>query len=74
MKATFEFPDDVIPCAVWLNYIVLDSVGSMQIGVRSAAAEELLRLSENKNAALSVVVGKNCRAGIVDGENDETGL
>lgn len=66
MRVTFEFPDDVMPCAVWMNYIVYDSAGEMSIGVRSAATEEIQRLAEKKNAALRVIVGKVCNAGIVE--------
>lgn len=66
MRVTFEFPDDVMPCAVWLNYIVYDSAGQMQIGVRSAGTEEILHLKAMKNAALRVVVGEACDSGIVE--------
>ena len=70
MRVTFEFPDDVMPCAVWLNYVVYDSTGQMQIGVRCAGTEEIQKLKAMKNAALRVVVGEACNAGIVE-DNDK---
>lgn len=52
MKVTFEFPEDVTPCAMYLNYVIWDRYGKMNMGVRCVTTEDLLTLKLDKNKVL----------------------
>lgn len=54
MKVTFEFPDNVMLCAMYLNYVIWDSNGEMQMGARGVNTEDLMTLKMDKNKVLRV--------------------
>ena len=58
MKVTFEFPDNVKPCAMYLNYVIWDHDGEMKMGVRCVNTEDLMTLKRDKNKVLRVGVDK----------------
>lgn len=58
MKVTFEFPDNVKPCAMYLNYVIWDHDGEMKMGVRCVNTEDLMTLKSDKNKVLRVGVDK----------------
>lgn len=62
MKVTFEFPDNVTPCAMYLNYVIWDSDGEMKMGARGVNTEDLMTLKMDKNKVLRVADDKLCDA------------
>lgn len=62
MKVTFEFPDSVMPCAMYLNYVIWDSDGEMKMGARGVNTEDLVMLKMDKNKVLRVEDDKLCDA------------
>lgn len=58
MKVTFEFPDNVTPCAMYLNYVIWDSDGEMKMCARGVNTEDLMTLKMDKNKVLRVVDDK----------------
>lgn len=77
MKVTFEFPDNVSPCAMYLNYVIWDSDGVMKMCARGVDTEDLMALKNDKNKVLLVGVDKIWGApedGTTERENDETCL
>lgn len=58
MKITFEFPDNVSPCAMYLNYVIWDSDGVMKMCARGVDTEDLMTLKNDKNKVLRVGVDK----------------
>lgn len=58
MKVTFEFPDNVTPCAMYLNYVIWDSDGEMKMGARGVNTEDLMTLKMDKNKVLRVANDK----------------
>lgn len=76
MKVTFEFPDNVTPCAMYLNYVILDSDGVMKMCARGVDTEDLTTLKMDQNKVLRVGVDKIWGAPedvTTECENDETG-
>lgn len=67
MKVTFEFPDNVKPCAMYLNYVIWDSDGEMKMGARGVNTEDLMTLKMDKNKVLRVADDKRW-----DAHEDET--
>lgn len=46
-RITFEFPDEFIPNAVWLNYVMQDeNRGDLLIGIRSLDTKEIYALRD----------------------------
>lgn len=77
MKVTFEFPDNVTPCAMYLNYVIWDSDGVMKMCARGVDTEDLMTLKNDNNKVLRVGVDKIWGAreeGTAERENDETCL
>ena len=58
MKVTFEFPDNVTPCAMYLNYVIWDSDGVMKMCARGVDTEDIMTLKSDKNKVLRVGVDK----------------
>ena len=77
MKVTFEFPDNVSLCAMYLNYVVWDSDGVMKMCARGVDTEDLMALKSDENKVLRVDVGKiwgEPEDETTECENDETGF
>lgn len=73
MKVTFEFPDNVTPCAMYLNYVIWDSDGVMKMCARGVDTEDIMTLKSDKNKVLRVGVDKVWGApedGTTECEND----
>ena len=58
MRVTFEFPDGVRPCAMYLNYVIVDRDSDMKMGVRCVTSEDLLILQRDKNRVMRVGADK----------------
>ena len=54
MKVTFEFPDNLILCAMYLNYVLWDSNGELKMGAKGVNTEDLRALKMDKNKVLPV--------------------
>ena len=73
MKVTFEFPDNVTPCAMYLNFVIWDSDGVMKMCARGVDTEDIMMLKSDKNKVLRVGVDKVWGApedGTTECEND----